>query len=251
MTRYIVFLFLALLSFSAFSQNNDEIAVRARKAYESGQFKVSTELYEQILKNGYESAVLYYNLGNAYFRDNDLPSAILNYEKAKKLDPTHVDIQYNITIANSRITDKVEPIPELFYKRWWKSFLNIMNTDQFAIALILLLLICFIAAAFYLTSRVLMVRKVAFWGGLSILMIFFITLYATQQKYHYLKNHHEAIVFSPTVTVKSSPDISSKDLFVIHEGLKVELLDKIGEWQEIRIANGSVGWLKTSDLKLI
>lgn len=248
---HLCLLVLILIGVKVSGQSNEQLAAAAEKAYASGKYDTTAQLYERILKSGYESTVLYYNLGNAYFRQNDIPSAILNYEKALKLDPTHSDIRYNLTIANARITDKVEPIPELFYKRWWKSFMNIFSLDLLAAIVIALLVLSLISTAIYLTSRSLPVRKAAFWTALSLFFLFGLTFYAAQQKEHFIRNHHEAIVFTPTVTVKSSPDNASKDLFVIHEGIKVELLDEIGEWQEIRIANGSVGWLKASDIKMI
>jgi tetratricopeptide (TPR) repeat protein len=243
--------FMMCIGLQARSQSNDELAAQARKAYDASQFPRSVQLYEKIVKNGYESAVLYYNLGNAYFRSNEIPSAILYYEKALKLEPNLEDIHHNLNIANSRITDKVEIVPEMFYKRWWKSFLNMLSIDSTAILLIILLTLALIATAVYLISKTLAVRKATFWSGIALFAILIISFYAAQQKQNQLRFHHEAIVFTPTVTVKSSPDIASTDLFVIHEGIKVVLLDKIGEWQEIRIANGSIGWLKTSDFRLI
>ncbi len=242
---------LICISLQASSQSNDELAVKAGKAYQAGQYPVAIRLYEKIISSGFESAALYYNLGNAYFRNNEIPSAILFYEKALKINPNQPDIRHNISIANSRITDKVELVPELFYKHWWKALINTISIDALAFLLIILLAAAFIATGLYLSSQRLFVRKVSFWVGISFFGFFLAALLGAQQKEHYLKHQHEAIVFSPTVTIKSSPDVSSADLFVIHEGIKVLLLDQIGEWQEIRIANGSVGWLKASDIRLI
>jgi tetratricopeptide (TPR) repeat protein len=243
--------FLICLGFFANSQSNEDLAAKARKAYDAGQFQQAIQLYEKILKNGQESVVLYYNLGNSYFRNNEIPSAILYYEKALKIEPNHDDIQHNLLVANSRITDKVEIVPELFYKRWWKSFINTLGIDSAGIVLIILLTLALLSTAIYLVARTVAIRKVFFWNGIAFFFLFLVSLYAAQQKEHQLMNHHEAIVFTPTVTVKSSPDLASKDLFVIHEGIKVVLLDQIGEWQEIRIANGSIGWLRTFDIRLI
>jgi len=252
MIKTVVSILLVIFTgFYAKSQNNDILAARARKAYDASQFPQALQLYEKILNSGNESAVLYYNLGNAYFRNNEIPSAILYYEKALKLEPNLENIRHNLKIANTRITDKVEVVPELFFKRWWKAFLDILGIDQAGITLILLLTLALFSTAIYLVSNSIGVRKVAFWSGLSLFILLFIALFATLEKEHQLNFHHEAIVFNPTVTVKSSPDLSSTDIFVIHEGIKVELLDQIGEWQEIRIANGSIGWIKSSDIKLI
>jgi tetratricopeptide (TPR) repeat protein len=245
------FLFMICISLQAMSQGNDELAAKARKAYDASQFPKAIQFYEKIIGNGYESVVLYYNLGNAYFRNNEIPSAILYYEKALKLEPNHADIQHNLAIANSRITDKVEVVPELFYKHWWKTLLNSMSIDSLGIVMIILLSFTLIFLATYLLSRSVAIRKISFWISVSLFAFFFISLFAAQQKENQIINNHEAIVFTPTVTIKSSPDNASADLFVIHEGIKVVLLDQIGEWQEIRIANGSVGWLRATDIRLI
>jgi len=251
MKKLATILLLIGMALQAYCQSNDELAAKANKAYQAGQYAVAIELYEKIIGSGYESAPLYYNLGNAYFRSKEIPSAILFYEKALKQDPNQSDIRHNLSVANSRITDKVEIIPELFYKRWWKALLNLVSLDSLAVVLILLLCGALISAGFYLASRQLYIRKTAFWSTLALAAFFLLAFAAVRQKEHLLQNFHEAIVFSPTVTVKSSPDTASADIFVIHEGLKVFLLDQIGEWQEIRIANGSIGWLKASDIRMI
>ena len=244
-------LVLICVGLQARCQSNEELAAKARKAYDASQFTQAAQLYEKILNNGFESVVVYNNLGNAYYRCNEIPSAILYYEKALKLEPNLTDIRHNLSIANSRITDKVEIVPELFYKRWWKTFLNQLSIDSVGIVLIVLLTLSLLASAIYLVSRRVAVRKVSFWIGTALFVFLFVSLFAARQKENLLKYHHEAIVFTPTVTIKSSPDMASTDLFVIHEGIKVVLLDQIGEWQEIRIANGSIGWLKTGDIRLI
>ena len=251
MKKLATIIILTGMALQAFCQSNDELAAKANRAYQAGQYQAAAQLYEKIIGNGYESAVLYYNLGNAYFRSNEIPSAILFYEKALKLEPNQPDIRHNLDVANSRIADKVEIIPELFFKRWWKSLLNLFSVDSLAVIIILLLCAIFVSAGFYLASKQLFVRKTAFWSTLVFLAVFLLSLLGARQKEHLLQNHHEAVVFSPTVTVKSSPDEASADIFVIHEGIKVILLDQVGNWQEIRIANGSVGWLKSSDIRLI
>lgn len=251
MSKTAFILFLTLVSTSVWGQSYEELADKASRAYDAGHYSASIELYQKILDSGMESPVLYYHLGDACYRNNDMPSAILYYEKALKLAPNNADLKHNLALANSKITDKVEVVPELFYKRWWKALLNSVTLNSIAIVLIVLLILSLTATCIYLTSRVLSVRKLFFWSGLLFFLLFLITLNAARQKAHYQKTSHEAIVFTPTVTVKSSPDQASTDLFVIHEGIKVILLDKIGEWQEIRIANGSIGWLRTSDLRMI
>jgi tetratricopeptide (TPR) repeat protein len=240
-----------LVAFHAVSQNPEQQAVQAAKAYNLKQYPEAIALYEKIIDGGYESYALYYNLGNAYFRNNEIASAALYYEKALKLSPHNEDIIHNIEVVNSKLTDKVEMVPELFYKRWWKQVLNFMDIDTLATLNIILLTLSLILIALYIAVSNILIRKISFWTGISLLFFFSIGVAAASQRNHYLNAQHEAIVFIQTVNIKSSPDENSKDIFVLHEGTKVTLLDMVAEWQEIRIANGSTGWIKTSEIRKI
>jgi tetratricopeptide (TPR) repeat protein len=240
-----------LVAFHAVAQNPEQLAAQAAKAYNEKQYTVSIELYNKIIVSGYESYALYYNLGNAYFRNNENTNAILFYEKAHKFAPNNEDVKHNIEVANSKLIDKVEKVPELFYKRWWKHLLNIMNIDMLAILNILLLSSGLLLIALYIAVSNTFIRKITFWTGLVLVVLFGVGTLAASQRNHYLTAQHEAIIFEPTVNIKSSPDDNSKDIFVLHEGTKVVLLDAVADWQEIRIANGSIGWIKISDLKKI
>lgn len=251
--KKIAVLFIAMLlgAFHAIAQTPEQLAVQAAKAYNEKQFTVAIELYNKILAGGYESYAVYYNLGNAYFRNNDNTEAILFYEKAHKFAPNNDDIKHNIEVANSKLIDKVEKVPELFYKRWWKYLLNMMSIDMLATLNILLLTSGLLLMALYIAVSNTLIRKFTFWSGLVLVILFGVGTIAASQRNHYLTTQHEAIIFEPTVNIKSSPDENSKDIFVLHEGTKVVLLDAVADWQEIRIANGSIGWIKISDLKKI
>jgi tetratricopeptide (TPR) repeat protein len=240
-----------LVAFQAIGQSNDQLAAKAAKAYSSMHFPEAIADYNKIIAGGYESYALYYNLGNAYFRNNELAQAILYYEKALKLAPDNDDIKHNIDVVNSKLVDKVEKIPDLFYKRWWTSIVNFMDIDALATVNIILLSLSLLLIAIYIAVSNLLVRKISFWTGISFFLIFGLGAIAASQRNHYLNSQHEAIVFTATINIKSSPDENSKDIFVLHDGTKVTLLDVITDWQEIRIANGSVGWVKSSDLRKI
>jgi len=224
---------------------------RANKAYMAGFYENAAQLYEKILDEGKVAPEAYYNLGNAYFKMNQIPKAILNYERALKYQPGDEDIIYNLNIANARLVDKIDVLPELFYIRWWKSLRQWLSPDQWAISLILLFTFVFIFAALFLLSRNVNLRKSFFAFSLIFLMLTFLSAALAYQSYNQSVDQKTAIVMAPTLPVKSSPDESSIDLFVIHEGLKVTLLDKIGTWTEIRIANGNIGWVKQSDIQPI
>ncbi|MCF8368322.1 MAG: tetratricopeptide repeat protein [Bacteroidales bacterium] len=237
--------------YAAFASTPDSLFQKANLAYSNGYYSEATDTYIEIVNSGYESADLYFNLGNTYFKMEDFPSAIFYYEKAKKLAPNNEDVSFNLEIANSKIIDKIEPVPEIFFKSWWRSINNLFSSFTWTIIFISGFFLFFVFLAFYLLSSVTRIRKLAFFIGLIIFVISVFSLLIAYQKYQVYKNDNYAIVFAPTITVKSSPNSNSVDLFVIHEGSKVQVRDKVGEWIEIRIANGSVGWLPENSLKKI
>jgi len=231
--------------------NVDSLLIKAESNYNQGLYELSIEQYEELVLQDLESPQLYYNLGNAYFKTNDIPSAILYYEKAKKLDPNDEDIAFNLQLANSQIIDKIEAVPVLFYIEWWKSLRNSLSIDGWAkLGIFTFILVLLLIAAFFL-SRNILVRKLSFWGGITIFLIAVLSFTLSSQKHQQFISHDEAIVFTPTVTVKSSPNDNSVDLFVIHEGTLVEIRGEIEGWSEIKIANGSVGWVKQSTFRKI
>jgi tetratricopeptide (TPR) repeat protein len=244
-----IFILLILVLQTTIAANIDTIFSRANQEYANEMYANAIEDYHLILQTGYESDELYFNLGNAYFKANDIPSAILYYEKAKKLRPNDDDINFNLSVANTQIVDKIEPVPELFLKQWWRSMYNIFSTDTWTIISVVGFILFFILLAFYLLSKYIVIRKAAFYAGMIVLFLTLITFILAFQKYNIQKYQTEAIVFTPTITVKSSPNQNSVDLFVIHEGAKVKILERVGNWCEIKIANGSVGWLPADAIK--
>ncbi|MCF8235036.1 MAG: SH3 domain-containing protein [Bacteroidales bacterium] len=176
---------------------------------------------------------------------------ILYYEKARKLDPNNPDILHNLRIANSRIPDRIEDVPEIFLIRWWNTFYDLFSVNTWAKIGIGLFILFVLMGGLYFTGRGRKLRKFAFWTGLTVLALTTFSLGLAAQKYHYSKKVNEAIVFSPSVTVKSAPNKTSVDLFVVHEGTRVKITDQAGEWYEIEIANGSIGWLPQSAVENI
>jgi len=235
----------------AAGERQQALVASADSAYREKLYTRAIDKYESVIMQGYESAALYYNLGNAYFNINDLPAAILNYERAKVLDPRDEDIAFNLRIANSMITDKIEPVPEIFYIRWWKSLRNSFNLHTWTITSISLFIFLLVCIGTFVLSRRLPLRKTAFWTGFIILLFSAAAFSMASTKFTIQHDHLEAIVFEPTITVKSSPSETGKDLFVIHEGTKVFIMDEINNWCNIRIANGSEGWMPIGSLKRI
>jgi tetratricopeptide (TPR) repeat protein len=238
-------------SLMAAEDSTDSLIIRGNEAYSEGLYSQSIEYYLQVIDLGFESPELYFNLGNSYFKMNNIPEAILNYEKAKKLDPRNEDILYNLSLANSRIIDKIEAVPELFYITWWKKMKSMVNTDSWARAGIVMSIIFWVCVLIFFISGSVTLKKISFWSGLLMLLLVVVSFLVANQKYNYEMYDQHGIIFTPTVTVKSSPNENSVDLFVIHEGTKVTITDEVEGWKEIRIADGSQGWIRVDTFRLI
>ena len=180
-----------------------------------------------------------------------IPSAILYYEKAKKLKPNDERINFNLAIANRKVLDKIDTVPELFIWTWWRSFYDLLTEKNWAILSICCFALVFIFLIFYLLSQSIRIRKISFWLSTLMLVVTLVSVLNAYMQFKNITNEKEAIIFSPTVTVKSSPDANSVDLFVLHEGTKVKIHDNINEWYEIKIADGSDGWIEAQHLRKI
>ncbi|MBE0637375.1 MAG: SH3 domain-containing protein [Bacteroidales bacterium] len=249
--KHLLILIFLLVSFNAKADDKLILMEQANKFYNEGDFIPAIETYETILNSGFESSALYFNLGNAYFKVNNLPMAILNFERAKKITPYDPDILFNLELANSRIVDKIEPLPEFFIFTWWKLLVNSRSLDQWATISVICFLFILLMILIFLLSRVIWLRKFGFWMGIVLIVVFAGSFTLANQRYIQFRKQAEAIVFTPTVTVKSSPRDNSTDIFVIHEGIKVQITNQVGEWFEIRIPDGSKGWIRESDFRRI
>ncbi len=252
MKGFVTGILILITSFTVFSQNQStEDVILANKEYNEGHYEIAIDLYEKVVDKGFASAELFYNLGNAYFKTDAIPESIFYYEKALKLDPRNKDIQFNLNIANSRKIDKIEEVPDLFYIKWWKSIKALFSPNNWAMITVIFFITIFIFGIFFIISRNYRIRKTSFWISVTAIAFFLLSLLISIQSNNEFMSDDYAIVFDPTITVKSSPTVSSVDLFVIHEGTKIEILDKVEGWYEIRIANGSEGWLPESAIKKI
>ena len=246
---FVVILF--LVSSAAFADDNSALIEKGNKAYSGKFYQQAIDCYLKVTKSGYEAAELYYNLGNAYFKLNDYSSAILYFEKARKLNPSDEDINYNLKVVNTKIVDKIDAIPDIFFIRWYYGIVNIFSYNKWALFGLISLVVFLGFLSLYLFSKVLNTRKLAFLTSSIVFVITILFFVFAQTQYSIINNNKEAIIFAPSVTAKSSPDANSTDLFVIHEGIKVKVIDNVGEWSEIKIANGSKGWVNTSVFKVI
>jgi len=232
-----------LVSISSFA--SDQLFEKANKAYNNSDYTSAITLYDSILTIGLESSELYYNLGNCHYKAQNWANAIWHYEKSLKLERNEKTIQ-NLELANLKIIDRIEEIPQLFYKKWWSSFISMFNT--FSWQLISILIIWF-ALAIKILSQFTNYKKEHFLSILYSLTL--ISVFATYSSYQRNITKKEAIIFTSSVVVNSAPTTNSTNLFSLHSGSKIEILDTIGEWINIKIANGSSGWIKESGCKVL
>jgi tetratricopeptide (TPR) repeat protein len=246
------FLFLVCLQgivCCAFAQQ--EALKEAETAYTQGDYAKAASLYRELLTTYGESAELYYNLGNVYYKDDKIASAVLFYERALLMDPGDADIRFNLEMAKQKTVDKIEPVGDFFLMKWFDDIQNMGATDSWA-KLGIICFLLFIGCLFlFFFSRWIRMKKLGFYFGCLFLGIFLVAnIFARNQKDE-LVRHTSAIVFSPTVTVKSSPNQSGNDLFILHEGTKVFIKSSLGEWNEIELEDGNIGWMPSKDIELI
>lgn len=249
MIRNIQIIFFLLISFTAYSQ--DSLLVKANQYYADGSYAEAIELYRQILSGNMRSAEVYYNLGNALYKKGEFTQAIINYERAKLLAPNDEDIRFNLEIANQHVVDAIVPLPKVFFVRWWTTLSNKFSADGWAKINVVTFILTLIFAGFFFLSSSPGIKRATFWSGILVaaISIFSYNFAARQEKK--MTEHRFAIITQASVTVKSSPSEGGTDLFLIHEGLKVEINDSLGTWKEIRLADGNQGWLPDSSLEKI
>ncbi|MCL1937176.1 MAG: tetratricopeptide repeat protein [Candidatus Azobacteroides sp.] len=248
MRKYIVCLIGMVIAISAPAQKEIE---QANEAYTQGDFNKAVELYQQAIEKNGISAGIYYNMGNSYYRLNQIAPAILYYERSLLLSPGNKDTRSNLEIARLNAVDKIEPVGEFFLAEGYNAVKNLYSTDQWSYMAIGCFLLALIGLSFFFFSRKILLKKMGFYAALVFLVFCLLAnTFAFNQK-KMLTHRNTAIIFSPTTTLKSSPDNSGTDLFILHEGTKVEVKNKLGEWNEIETADGNVGWIKSNEIEII
>ena len=250
MKKDINYIFLLMAFFSVMNlsaQNNpDSLWQQANAYYTTEEFQKAASAYEQIRESGMVSAKLYYNLGNAYYKIGDINNAILHYERAKLLAPQDPDIEFNLNLANQYVVTQIEALPQPFFVRWSNRIINLYPANTWAGISIATFIFFLILVGLFIFSRNSTLKKLAFWFGLFAVVTSGVSFsFAARQKEE-INQRRYAIVFCPRITVKSAPSETSTDLFLLYEGVKVEVSDSVNTWKEIKLPDGNVGWLPDS-----
>lgn len=230
----------------------DSLWNAANSAYSEGRWADSAAGYAAIEEMGLESAALYCNAGNAFFKDGNIPMAAVYYERALKLDPSYSDARTNLELVNSRLYDRIDPVPEFFLSTWLKSACYVMDSDSWAVAFIVFFALAISMVLLFLLSGSAAGKRTGFFTGIAMILLAASALgFSVWQKKDCMREDM-AIVMKPVVPVKSSPAAeASKDLFILHEGTKVTVLDVVGSWSNISLADGRQGWLPSESLEII
>ena len=248
-------LMLLAVSFSASAQEKDYVDSlwdAANLAYVEGRWADAISDYQMISSMGLESASLYCNTGDAFFKDGNVPMAILYYERALKLDPSYDDARYNLDLLNSTIQDRIDPVPEFVLKAWAREICYIMDSNAWTVCFFVLFALTLAMALLFLLAPTVGGRRTGFFTGIVLLLLAVFSLcFSVWQKNDYMKAEG-AIVMRPVTSVKSSPSAeASKDLFILHEGTKVKIIDQVGSWNNIELADGRQGWIPSGDIETI
>jgi len=249
-----ILLFLIVIFSSVLVSGQEERSAKFKKGvdyYTASNYQEALNEWIDIYNTGYRSAELDYNIGNAYFKLNNVPGAILFFERARLLRPADNNINYNLQIARTLVVDKFEEIPELFFVRWFDFLSLLLSTNTWAVLSVLSFILFLILLSVYIYSGRYKIKVIGFWAAILFLIISASSLAFTIRNKTLVYDSNKAIIFTPSVNGKSSPDNSGTDLFVLHEGSKVTIEDQVGEWYEIKLTDGNKGWVPSNSLTII
>ena len=250
MKRLYLYLFICAISFAnAQNQDPQSLFEQGNALYEKEQFNQAIQKYKEIEKEGYISDVLYYNLGDSYYKLNKIGPSILYFEKALKENPNHKNAKNNLIFANRLALDKIEKVPDSVLENISKNFIMKLTYNQWAI---LAVIAAFIAALFFLiyyfsfkSKSKLLFFNISIFSGIVLAISFFFAI----KNHEKITQTKEAIIFSEKIPVKETPKMNSETLYDLHEGTKVKVLETEGEWSKIKLLNGNEGWIQTESFQ--
>lgn len=251
--KYLIFGSLVLITASVAMAQNDPQAKfkKGVEYYSASDYEAALKEWTDIYNTGYRSATLEYNIGNAYFKLNNTPGAILFYERAHLLKPADSNINYNLQIARSLVVDKFEEIPELFFVRWFDFLSLLAPTNRWAWISIVTFVTFLLLFSAYIYSSKYRIKVMSFWVAVILFVVSASSFSFALRNKTLVYESQRAVVFAPIVNGKSSPDTSGTDLFVLHEGSTVSVEDVVGDWYEIILSDGNKGWVPSTSLTII
>ena len=252
--RYrLVFFLFSIIFFASFSRADEASLVfdKGNQLYLQAKYPEAVAQYEKIIESGYESGELYFNVGNAYYKSGNIQKAILNYERAKVLLPRDEDLQFNLQLANLQVVDKIDVVPKLFLYRWVDTMLTLFSLTTMGWIVYSFFVLTLAAFAYFLFAPTSGQKRLSMFAGLLFSAALILTMIGFGVQSYTESNTEFAIVMSDAANIKSSPDNRGNDLFVLHKGLKVQVLDGVNRWRKIRLADGKVGWIPESDCESI
>ncbi len=243
-----------LFAFSNVGAQNafvDSLMKAGNAAYTAKNFEKAIDNYEKIIDEGYESPALYYNLGNAYYKIGALGKAILNYERALALNPSDEDAKYNLKIANARIVDKINAVPKFFLTEWKDSLLKLFSPSALALITSVLFAAFLLFLFLFRYGKTAGTRKSGFVFASVFFALFVLSALLYYGKAKQIETEKYGIILAKEVTVRVSPDDNAKAAFIVHEGTKVLVEDKVGNWADIKLPDGKKGWAPKDTFELI
>lgn len=216
----------------------------ANQLYNAGKYQEAIRKYQFVTGAGFEAAELYFNLGNAFYKSGNATYAILNYERAKKLAPNDEDIRYNLDLARTQIVDNIVTLPEPGFLHWIKQLISSRSIRYWGLFSIISFFTFLSLFGLFLLSRTYRIKRMAFWFSIASLSLSAITFTFGSTLTSKLTNHNTAVITDRSVRVKASPSETGTELFIVHEGVTVQLTDKLGEWVYVSLPDGNKGWVK-------
>lgn len=224
----------------------------ADSAYAHERYADAARIYRQLVSEQGESPQLYYNLGNCYYRMDSVAHAVLYYERALLLNPSDRDARFNLDMARSKTVDRVVPASEMFFVTFYRSLVLSMSVQQWAVLALLAFVLMLVGVALYLFAPRLLLKKVGFSAAVVLLLVCVFANVAAYNQLRHINHRTGAVVMAPSAVVKSTPSPSGTDLFILHEGTRVEITDdSMREWLEVRLSDGKQGWLRRSETEVI
>lgn len=246
-----IYFLLLFVSQIALSQSAEDLFKKANNQYKEGLYEEAIKTYDQIKELNLISSEVYYNLGNCHYKLNEVAPAIYNYEKALLIDPFNVDARNNLVFAKKLTIDNIKELPKSIFQKIDESYLKKLSYNEWAVATIVFVFLGSSLFLLFYFSYTPSLKRLFFVTSMLSFLLFIFSLIVTVKEHSYNLSNIEAIIFAEEIAIKNAPTTNSDDIFTLHEGTKVVVLDAVDRWNKIKIADGKIGWIQTDQIKLL